>query len=205
MVLPAYDATGVGAKAGSVTSLSWSHTISGNAIIVSLIALRASTTPPTVTVTVGGTGATQLGSVADYWPDGTGNFAHLFLFGLLNPPTGSNTVAVSSSASLVSCGGNSVSYKGVAGFGTAVTNTGTSTSGSLSISSTPGQMVAALFSDTTLTSISSFNQTQRFLQAFASGQSLLYLLGDAPGASTVTLTTTFGSSTTWAGIGVPLL
>jgi hypothetical protein len=66
-------------------------------------------------------------------------------------------------------------------------------------------MVAALFSDTTLTSISSFNQTQRFLQAFASGQSLLYLLGDAPGASTVTLTTTFGSSTTWAGIGVPLL
>lgn len=190
-----YDATGAGAT-GHVTSLSWSHTIGAQAKAVIVAATMEGT--GTATAKVGSTSMTQLaGPVGDY--SGIGDY--LVMFGLLNPPTGAQTVSITFGGTDYAAA-NSVSYLNVSSFGSPVTATGNSASLAVTATSASGQMVAQAFAGLQST-ISSYNQTSRYNAPYASGVHQPLLIGDAPGASTVNFTAS-QTSNPWAAAAVPL-
>jgi hypothetical protein len=116
--------------------------------------------PPTVTTTVtyGGAAMTSLGVVAA----DNSNVGYAQLFGLLNPATGAQTVAVTvSSASWIT--GGSVSFTGAGGFGTAVTAFGNGTAPTVAVTgTTSGNMVVDVVA--TGTGVTSSSQTNRWLK-----------------------------------------
>jgi hypothetical protein len=164
-------------------------------------------TGQTITVnapTYGGITMTALGSVT---VPGSPT-AILVLYGLIGPPAGTQTVvcSLSYSGSLTTyLTANSMSYVGVVGFGTFASNTGTSTSLALSsVPSATGKMVVMGFSAQVAATITSYNQTSRYSNVHTAAASSA-LLGDAPGAATVSFTGTISSSHGWAAVGAPLL
>lgn len=197
-----YDATGAGSS-NYTSSWSWLHSISGNAILVG-IAAYGTFNPPTITVTVGGVAATQLGYAVQLYGS---DYLTVFTFGLLNPPTGSQTIVVTSGSGQLYCAADSVSYYGVFSFGTAVTASDpATTTAALSASSATGQMVFnAMGCIDKSGSLTAYNQTTRYTIA-ASANNEPVLIGDAPGAATVNFSATVASGATgWAAIAVPLV
>lgn len=200
-----YDTVGAGGSATGASgtiSASWSHTCTGNAVVVAVRAQRF-TGAPTLGATYGGVPMTLLGSVAYA---GANNV--VALFGLLNPPSGSQTVvATATAAGASNLAASSVSYSGVSSFGTPVTNTGSGTSLSQTVSSGANRMVAQAFSAFASSGagaldISAYNRMQR---AEVPVSNLDMLQGDAPGAASVAFTATADRSSAWAGIGVDLI
>jgi hypothetical protein len=124
------------------------------------------------------------------------------VFGLLNPSTGSQSIAATFGQSLGNGALNSVSYNNVASFGTIATGSGTGATASLSVPSAVGQMVAMAFSGYT-TNFSGFNRTSRWNLGFNVGVNVAIVIDDAAGASPVAFSAT--TATGWGGIGVPLL
>jgi hypothetical protein len=202
----AYDATGTGNGSNS-SILNWTETIStlATAIVVTT-AWQDTGAADTATAKVGSTSMTQLGiiHIAD---SVNADNDYIAMFGLLNPPTGSQTITTTiTTAAFYYQTANSVSYKNVSGFGTAVTNSGTTASMSVSVPSAVGQMaVAAFTTGSVIVAASSFNQTSRYSTAGVGGTNDPLLIGDAPGASTVSFTATMTGASSWVGIGVPLL
>ena len=200
----AYDATGAGANA-SAASLSWSHTISGNAVVAWFSAAVDSSTA-SATAQVGTTAMTQLASLINI-ANASGVYLHMFAFGLLNPPTGSQTITASTSSGTTRyLAANSVSYFRVSSFGTPATTTGTGTTASQSVTSTPGRTVAQAFTDIAAApgSFSAYSPTQRSNIAAVSGTNKALVIGDGPGAATVNFSATQPSSA-YGGIAVPLI
>lgn len=198
-----YDSTGAGAGVSGTTAatLSWAHTITGNAVVVALT-MQSNLSTTTATAKVGTTSMTKLGNSAQF-TNGSGYFVSVVLFGLLSPPTGSQTVSVTMNSGTNYCVANSVSYKNVSSFGSVVSNTGASSVPALSVPSGTGQMVTEAFT-TWSTNPSGYTQTSRYSQnvnAFG-GASRGFLIGDAPGASTVNFSA--ASSDQWAAIAVPM-
>jgi hypothetical protein len=119
----AFDAVGPGATGSTGTSpLTWTHTASGTnrAVIVGVSQMNGNFTAGQVTVTYGGTGMTFLG--AQKSDNQTSGVA--WLFGLVNPPTGGQTVSVQRSSGAYSFIAGSISFTGVdqtTPFDTAVT------------------------------------------------------------------------------------
>lgn len=200
-----FDAVGAGSPGNGspATSCSWNHTIAGNAIVV-YVALGNTTINVfgTTAVTVGGISVgSALNSVIF-----NGDSSELLAFGLMNPPVGVQSIAVTITGSGGSLypSGSSTSYIGVSGFGTAVT-TSTSSSQTITqtVSSQTRQMVSQAFNWGGVT-LSNYNQTQRYNDsAFEFGGPLV--VGDAPGASTVFFSVMGETSDPGAGIAVPLL
>ena len=195
-----YDATGAGA-ANATGTLSWSHTINPYATGITLVCSTfTDTSTRTVTASVGATSMTLLGSVLNY--DTNFGFSSVYLFGLLNPPSGIQTVTASiTGATTRQCAGNSTSYTGVSRFGSITTTSGASNP-SMSVSSGRRQMISQAFGGFNA-SMSGYNQTSRYNVAFASGNNIALIMGDARGASSVSFSAT--TSTPWGGIGVPLV
>ncbi len=97
MSRPAFDSVTPARSGGSSTVLSFSHTCSGNdrALLVGVVANDVNVT---ATASYGGQSMTLLKQ------DDPGATIRAFLFGLVNPPSGTNTVGVSFSISVRSAG-----------------------------------------------------------------------------------------------------
>jgi hypothetical protein len=201
---PVFDAVGAGAS-GFNTGGGWAHTLSADAtalvVAVNWFDFTSSMTPPTVSVDVGSTPMTLLDTVYSYAAPGS-LFGGMCLFGLMAPPTGAQTITVTFSDGTTNGVGNSLSYAGVTSFGTAVDNTiGSATTPTLSVSSGADQMVAQAFGGWVY-DLSAYNQTQRFNQPYGAG--LSFIMGDAPGATTVNFTAS-QTATIWSAAAVPLI
>jgi len=144
----AFDAVGPSSSGTSSVGspLTWSHTASGSnrAVIVGISQNNNVYNAGEVTVTYGGTAMTFLGERPS--DDQTAGVAQLF--GLVNPPTGAQTVSVQRSSGTYGFIGGSISFTGVdqvTPFATAVTAAGDNTGGSnpptASVSSATGNMV----------------------------------------------------------------
>ncbi|OBJ43104.1 hypothetical protein A5621_00830 [Mycobacterium colombiense] len=191
-------------------SANWSHTISGNCVLLAAnIEVQFGIT---VTAQVGSTPMTQLGWLPSYGVVSGPYFVSLYLFALLNPPTGPQTISLTatpgpgnsiSSAYLLTT--NSVSYSRAAGLGTVVTNTGTSSTATLSVPVGGRGMAFQAFGNTNTTSgFSSYNQTTRYNNPSIS-TSRPVLIGDAPAAASPSVNFSATQSGTWGAIGVPVL
>lgn len=199
----AFDAT-AGSAGGSV--LSFSHTgTAGTAVIV--LANGVSTGGlPVLSATYAGSPMTALGNVDPY-----AGVDALYAFGLLSAATGTaETVSISSTVGATTCTACCTSYRGVAAFGAAVTQTGTTSAPSMTVASNIAQMVAQAFNvyGGGLTSVAGYNQTVRYNTADPSGGapgSNATVIGDAPGASSVLFSATSTTAYGWAGIAVPLI
>lgn len=202
VVVPvAFGAVGAG-TGGLGTSRSELHTVgsgSNRAILAYINTHSSNASRPSISMTCGGVAMTELGTITYYNP--APDFETVTVFGLLNPATGSQSIAATIGSS-VQAALNSVSYDNVASFGTVVTNSGLIASATLSVPSAVGQMVSMAFSDY-ITTFSAFNQTSRWSRAWSSGANVSMMIGDAAGAPTVSFSAT--AATAFGAIGVPLI
>lgn len=204
---PTFDAVGAGYQGGFASTINATEThvlgAAANACLVA-IGFGLSGTVTTISCSCGSKPMTQLcrGVTAT-------NF--LYVYVLLNPPTGSQTIA----GNLTSSGNmflsmNSVSYSGVRGFGAPNINTN---AGSTTVSNTinwgPGYPVVFQCMENSLadlSSMSAYTGTTRSNQgsSFDSGQPLL--IGDTIGltGSGTSLSATCDASAAWEAIAVPL-
>ena len=208
----AFDAVGPsGTYVSSGTPFTWTHTPVGSpkAIIVALAGrTNAALTAPVRTVSYGGVPMTSLGIItANNFALTVAGTSFIELFGLLNPPTGPQTVSAT-----VTFGGsfaaraNSLSYTGVGSFGTPVTGFGTETGTAMSqtIASAVGDMVVAGFCQGSGgVAPTAYSHTSRFSGNASSNG---FVFGDAVGAApSVTVTAARTSSNDYGMIGVDLV
>lgn len=154
--------------------------------------------------TCGGTAMTKLASVLI---TNVNTDCYVYIFGLLNPPSGSQSVAVTTN--VTATGSNrrtgiaqSVCYTGVLRFGGTNSATGTGATRTVSISGAErGDMVANMFGANDTTSVpTSYSQTQRVAdQVYVWSQ----VCGDAYGnyGGSVSFSSTNGSEL-WGGLAV---
>jgi hypothetical protein len=142
--------------------------------------------------------------------NGAGDYYYLFCFELMSPPTGSQTISLTSTGSGTHyTNGNSASYLNVTSVATAVGNFGTTSPATLSMTGTvTGQieaMAAAFASSGSGQTFSTFTQTQRYLAASGSASDPL-LIGEAAGnGGTVSFSATESTSRPWGTLGVTLV
>lgn len=207
-IAPWFDAVGTGYRGFSGT-LSETHTITGNAVLVYIV-MWINASSPTVAVTVGGVSMTQLASVVVKTSGGYNEIA--FMFGLLSPPTGTQTISATVTnygASGIQIVMDSVSYGNVTAFGTAVTAGSASGNPTMTVSSSVGSLVAQSFFSFSQ-QFYSYNQINRlnyflFLGGGGAGPWWDTLAGDAPGASSVTFSAlSSGTTQAWGGAAVSM-
>jgi len=203
VALPRFDAAAAGV-AGNGTPI-WPHTISGNAVVAFCNILAA--TPGTVTATCDGVAMTKLASVTDYYAQD--NKVSLYAFGLLNPPTGTVSLAVSiSEPHQVST--LSMSYFDVASFAPAVTAAGRGPT-RMQVLLAGNALVAQAFSGYT-GGLINYNQAQRGYWQFSNGVNVTMVAGDAPiqavdhqpALEFSAGNTTWPAYNAWGGIAVPM-
>jgi hypothetical protein len=204
-----FDAAGHGgSNTGTNTATAtWSHTAVGGPNAAVVVGLRWTDNigfgTPTRTVTYGGTPMASLGVI------GLNNAAltapiggYQEFFGLLDPPAGVQTVSVTVSrnaALSVAVTASSVSYLEVSAFGPAasVAGSGAGTSLSQTVSSAVNEMVVQMFGASG--AIGSYNETVRFNDE-ANG----FVIGDAPGAASVSFAATRAAGVDYAGSALRL-
>lgn len=191
-------------SAASPRSTSWSHTATGTDRVVLVVLTVDQTTgvytSHTRAVTYGGNAMTSLGAVhLNNDPDSP----WVEIFGLVNPPTGAQTVAVTITGSGQSYAlkGNSISYTGAGSFGTPTTVYGTEvgTAMALAVASATNRMAHTAFMVAS-GSVSAFSGTSRLTTGTVPG----ITSGDAAGASTVNFTATRSADVDYAAIGVDI-
>ncbi|KEF95178.1 hypothetical protein K883_05134 [Mycobacterium sp. TKK-01-0059] len=115
-----FDAVGAGAHVRSTGPFTWSHPFgTATATVVAVSAWYWQATPGTLTAKVGDTPMSLLGSINNAKVGGT--YLYLYLFGLIGPVSGTQTISVSTTGNQFYCAANSVSYKNVSGFGSVAT------------------------------------------------------------------------------------
>lgn len=195
-----YDSTGAG-NGQNAGTLTWSHTIgsSANCLIVGITS--ATTYVDNVpTCQVGSTYMKILG--VQSWD--TNRFT--VLYGLLNPPTGTQTITVVGQTSYT--GGNSVAYKGVSGFSVPenTSGVGTSISHTASTGVDGGSIVQVLSSNATPAGkiFTNYNQTARWNERTASMFGCL--VGDTGGQNAISqFTASQDTAWNWGSTAVTLL
>ncbi|QFG14263.1 minor tail protein [Mycobacterium phage Tourach] len=140
-----------------------------------------------LTCTYGGSAMTLLGHIGT----NAGTFGGVAFFGMLNPPTGVQTVAFSKTNNTWSLRAAAMSYTGVASFGAASATYGTGSGAGLgmTVSAAVGEVVAQAFV-TLLGTVSSWSATgggtqRQIVNATDSGGGAYGVFGDAPGAALV--------------------
>lgn len=202
------------AVTGGSGSVSGPHVV--NALATDRVAIVAvmwignsDTSSGSLSVTFGG--ASMTGSTPMRW---TSNKTMFQLFTLANPGTGSKTVQ----ATAASMGGNgylivaSSTYSGVQSIGSIVSVAGSTatTSNTISVSSASAAYrvvtVHGCGAQSAANSFSDYNLTQRaYAEVYLWPQVVCeMILGDGPGAATVTGTATQKSSAAWGAYGIPL-
>jgi len=189
------------------TSDSFSHAASGTDRIAIVTLHARPLAEPTLTVTYGGVSMTLLVSIFN------GFDARVYFFYLINPATGSQTVAVTESANsrvrLVTACRTYTDVHQSSPFGTNVTNTGNNTTPTVTVNSTPDQLVvdAATVNARNSSGTVGSGQTQRVNENFPStgpqDQGVLAIASEEVGAASVVMDWTT-TSNPWATIGVPL-
>lgn len=190
-------------SATSNLSLSWTHTIAGNCLVIPYISETIGTAT-TATGTVGGTSMTNLSYFQYYSINFSGNLYYIYagMLGLLSPPTGSQTVTLNlpsgSSGWLV---GGSLSYRNVKSFGTVVSNTSPNGVG---VSAVPAnQMVVNLLAMWASTP-TGYTQTSRLGGAFGTSTAIRSgIIGDSIGGNGVIFRQDL-SDTAFGCIALPL-
>jgi hypothetical protein len=123
----------------------------------------------------------------------------VFLWGMMNPPSGSQTIGVYVGTSSAYVSFNSFTYNNVSSFGTVSNSTGATSSMSQSVTAT--QTVFQMFGTLTGTSITNYFPTSRWISS--SGNQLV-AVGDSQGSATFTATTSVTPTYGWASAAVPL-
>ena len=213
-----FDSSGHGAKlslSGSGTT-TWTHTVSTLATnTVVLVAILwngdVDVTSASFSVTYAGTTMTKIAGPVT-WLSGIGSNpkSWMALYSLASPPAGTSTVSVSwsgISGTLLSDNllGVSSSYSGVAAVDTAVTaTTTTSTNNSVTVASVaPAHRVVTVHGIGLIRAFtSSYAGSLRAQSTLFGGGQLL--IGDTPGASSITETLTQLSTSQWGAFGVNL-
>ena len=213
----AFSALGTQNTVGSgTTSVSHSHTIAsaGSALIVAVHGDWNGNTNPSISASIGGTALTTIFRRNNWWIRSTssgGFYESYAVFGIINPPTGAQTVTltISNPGSVGTVLIQSASYTGVASFGT-YTNNGvvgtalTVTSGSIPV----GDMCFNTFfsvRNNASAALSGYNRTSRHNVVGAPFNSIGFLLGDAAGAgSTIAFNATI-AATVGEGVTVPMV
>lgn len=206
-----YDATGgghTGTPNATSNTFTWSHTATAGAAVVVSVACAGPSSTPTTSVTYGSHTMTLLGTMSSNNAGGS----WVQLFGLLNAPSGAQTVSVtvSSSSTIADVAGQSVSYTGCASFGTAVTSFGTNFSTpSLTVGSALENTVVCGFvaGGSSAFTMTGFSGTQRSAQYPFTGSNYLgTVFGDAPGTTSTSVSVTVGGGGNyWGGVGIDLL
>lgn len=206
----AVDVAVTGGAASSTSGLSWSHTISSSATALTVeVGGFASgqdyAALTTHTVKVGSTPLILLGAINCNNTVGSG---WVELWGLIAPPTGVQTITVveNISGTAASITGGSVSYKGAVQFGTAVKNYGTATTiTSGAVVSSVGNMVISTQGGY-FSTIGSPSSTSRYTNpASATTGYVTLMVQDAPGASTVTETSSYSGPFGWGAVSISLM
>jgi hypothetical protein len=193
---------GDGVGFSGTTAKTWSHTASGTnrAVVVAFVVNDFAGTV-TRTVTYGGTAMTLLGSI------GANNDPTLkiHIYGLLNPPATAQTVSLKFNVSGASAMAKSFSYNGVSSFGAVTTTFGISgTAVSQTVSSAVANRVMQSFFVFNNSAITAYNQTSRWA-GNSSIPSAGVVVGDAPGAASISFTAAKGSGLGWGGIALNLI
>jgi hypothetical protein len=203
-----FDAIGVGNAAASASWTS-TETIGARAEALVVFVSQAANATGTYSATVGGISMTQLDIITLI-----GGTAHLSLvaFGLLRPPTGSQSVVVTSSVSGVGVI-NSISYNDVSNFGTPVHESGTGSPASLPVSS--GSYVQAFTGFVFPGEFSSYQQngvsaTPRYSISTLEGVHYTLLIGDVLNGSASSFSAVFTPQASsplnqFVGIAIPLI
>lgn len=131
----AYDTSVSGGFTNSGTSLTWSHTCTGSNGVLLVTVVGDTATDVVTGATYNGVAMTLIGHIQG--GSGGSLTRYTYLFGLIGPATGANTVAVSASSAIYMAGMSS-SYTGVSAFETGVTNTAPAGSSSLTLTATTG-------------------------------------------------------------------
>ncbi|MBI2702095.1 MAG: hypothetical protein HYX31_23750 [Mycobacterium sp.] len=190
---PTFDAAGAGGVGTS--TVSYSHTIAADANAILVFIAYSGTNA--ITGSVGGVATSFLGAVS------FGTNIGVAVHQLMNPGSGAKTVTVNQASGLLAVG--SASYKRVASFGAVVTNSGTGTTATQSISGAADKLVAQAISVNTTGSSSSYSQTSRYTRAGAAGVNLSLLVGDFVGAAgSTTGSATNPASAQWGSLMVPI-
>lgn len=192
-----------GGKSGtSGTALTVSETIAATATAnIAVLACSSTNASLTATGKVGSTAMVQLGKIG---PITAGSDRlYIFIFGLQAPPTGAQTITVTTSASVNSYGLQSSSYAGVQGFGPAATNSGTSSTATQAVAALDGEMIVHAFINSSSGTFSSYNATTDFSLA---GSGFIYpmITGHIAGAPSVAISAS-ESSSSFGSVAVPLL
>jgi hypothetical protein len=139
-----FDAVGPSSAGTSATgtSLTWSHTCTGsNRLLVVGVAVGTTSSDASFVTTATYNGVAMTSASKVHSNNQTNGYIQMFY--LVNPATGSNTVAITNNVSCDLAGG-SVSFTGAdqsTPLGTPVTNFGDGTSGSVSVPTNVGDMV----------------------------------------------------------------
>lgn len=203
--VPTFDAVGAGGLAPSTSPLTYTHVISSSAtallVGVSVVSIPGSTV--SITVKAGTTTLKELTGIQFGSASGYGRC--IYVFGLINPPTGSQTITVTFHG-CEDASANSCSYVGVTGFGTPVRADGASHP-SQSIDVDGGLALFQMFGASSTDTFSGYSQTSRWNQPGSVGNNLATLIGDAavstPGTAAFTATQT--ATDDWGSIIVPML
>lgn len=208
---PAFESLGAGnsVPTGTAFTCAEDHTIGADATALLLGGCLSYTNAVAVsTIITAKCGTTPMTLLAsNKWRNNTSPV----IFGLLNPPTGlqSVSVTVASGAGTAGIYMNSAAYVNVSGFGTAAVGGSTSTSTSLAQTVSTGALGNLIFQlfvilSATASTIGNYNQAPRWATPAVSSAALF---GDAPGAASVPFTATVTASPTygWGAAAVPLI
>jgi len=200
-----YDSVGGGVKtASNVTSAAWQH-VMGTSVTALVVAVNFSgdtnVNSVTRTVKIGTKTMTSLGSIVNRTNLFLAPMGWIELFGVINPPTGAQSVFVTTSAP-EQITANSVAYNGVAAFG-AISGAFNLLGNTFALPSVTGPtkgMVVAAFGVTASATLTA-NQTFRWAVAGSAS------VGIEDTASTGSVSMAMGASglVTWGGIAVPLI
>lgn len=204
MTRPTFDNSGSYNSASAQTSISWNHTIAGGDKYI-LVHLHFNTNVTNISVTYNSVALTQLGT-----NNSGGRYG--YLFGLVAPGGGTNSVAASWTTSSGVCA-VSTSYNNVdqgTPVGTAVTAVGTTSPASMNIATTDNDIAvdfigATRNSSTTAPTITvDASQTQRVTDASAVASAIRCSASDETASGTVAMSWTVVNFNNYIQLGVPL-
>ena len=193
------------------TSVAHSHNITGNALIVSVDLSYYGQANPSVSASIGGVSLTLLRQQNSWWLSSGSQYSSIAVLGMLNPPTGPQTITLTVSDPNVYGTGivNSVSYSGVGSFGSATFATAANSAATVTSQSIPTESMCFNafqgYKYNAQATLSAYNQTTRASTFAAYLNSMSYLLGDAQGAGAPITFSATSAGEAWYGITVPLL
>ncbi|MGB8326774.1 MAG: SdrD B-like domain-containing protein [Steroidobacteraceae bacterium] len=202
------DTANISAGKGSTTALSWLHTVAAGDSRILVVGCSLAKTPETITsVTYGGTPLVLIGTSPSPIASDT---IQMYLYRMVAPPVGTTSIQVNvTKAKNLVCG--AITFTGVDQYvptGSFAGATGTSTAPSVTLASAPGEVVIDTVSaagDGGALTVGGAPQIQRWNDSTGNAGGDAHGGGSTkPGAASVTMNWSTGSSKAWAIGAVPL-